>query len=80
MGLADVVAGDDYRASLEAIRDRLAGFLEELSPRQVLHAAPLAKQLTETLEKLAALPDEEAPADSVETAQESVERILRAVQ
>lgn len=78
--LETVVGDGDLRASLEAVRDRLAGFLDGLSERQVIHAAPLSKQLTDVLEKLAALPVPDAEADTVESAQEGVERILRAVQ
>jgi len=80
VNLEAVVAEGDLRASLEAVRDRLAGFLDGLSDRQVLHAAPLAKQLTDTLEKLAALPVPDAAADSVETAQSDLEAKLRLVQ
>ena len=78
--LADVVAENDHRRSLEAVRDRLAGFLDGLSERQVVHAAPLAKQLTETLNQLAELGDPEAPADSVENAQSAIDAKLRLVQ
>jgi hypothetical protein len=78
--LVDVVAADDHRRSLEAIRDRLAAFLDGLSDRQVVHAAPLAKQLTDTLTQLAALGDPKAPADSVEDAEAAVQEKLRLVQ
>ena len=78
--LEDVVADGDLRASLEAVRDRLAGFLDGLSERQLLHAAPLSKQLTDVLEKIAALPVPDAAADSVETAQSDLEAKLRLVQ
>ena len=78
--LESLVAEGDLRASLEGVRNRLAGFLDGLSERQVLHAAPLAKQLTEVLQKLADLPVPDADADTVESAQEVVERKLRAVQ
>jgi len=77
--LAPVVREGDYRASLEAVRDRLAAFLDGLSDRQVVQAAPLAKQLTDVLAQLADLPVPDAELDSVENAAASVERILRSV-
>ena len=80
VSLEAVVADGDLRKSLEAVRDRLAAFLDGLGERQVVHAAPLAKQLTDVLAQLAALPVPDAAADSVETAQDVVERKLRAVQ
>lgn len=67
------------RQKLEAIRDRLAAGIDGASDRQLIHLAPLAKQLVEVLERIADLPDESAPADSVESAQGEVERLLRAV-
>jgi len=45
-----------------------------------VHVAPLAKQLADVLQALAALPVEGAPADSVESAQDGVLLKLRAVQ
>ena len=80
VSLESVVSDGDYRRSLEATRDRLAAFIDGLSERQVVHAAPLAKQLTDTLEKLANLPDPEAAADSVENAEDAVAAKLRLVQ
>jgi hypothetical protein len=78
--LASVVEQGEYRASLEALRDCLAAGIASLTPRQMIHLAPLSKQLTDVLKALADLPDLEAVADSVEDAREDVERILRAVQ
>lgn len=78
--IAPVVSAGDYRRGLEAIRDRLAAGIDGASPRQLIHLAPLAKQLADIMRVLDEMPDENAPADSVETAQEDVQRILRAVQ
>jgi hypothetical protein len=78
--LAGVVEQGEYRASLEALRDRLAAGIDSLTPRQMIHLAPLSKQLSDVLKVLAELPEPDAAADSVENAQEDVERILRAVQ
>jgi hypothetical protein len=78
--LAPVVAAGDYRRSLEALRDRLAAGIDGASSRQLIHLAPLAKQLADIMRVLDEMPDEDAPADSVETAQEDVQRFLRAVQ
>ena len=79
-GLREVVAQGDLRASLEALRDRLAAGIDGASERQLVHVAPLAKQLADVLQALAALPVEGAPADSVESAQDGVLLKLRAVQ
>jgi hypothetical protein len=78
--IAPAVATGDYRRSLEALRDRLAAGIDGASSRQLIHLAPLAKQLADIMRVLDEMPDENAPADSVETAQEDVERFLRAVQ
>ena len=78
--LEAVVAEGDLRASLEATRDRLAGFLDGLGERQVIHAAPLAKQLVDVLQRLADLPVPDAEADTVESAQDALEAKLRLVQ
>lgn len=75
-----VISAGDYRRSLEALRDRLASGIDGASERQLVHLAPLAKQLAEIMRLLDEMPDEDAPADSVEQAQEIVERTLRAVQ
>ena len=50
------IASKDRRTQLEAMRDHLADELAE--PRAGMAIAPIAKQLDEVLEKLAALPDE----------------------
>jgi hypothetical protein len=80
VGLSAAVATGDYRKQLEALRDDLAASIEGLTERQVVHKAPLAKQLADVLQRLADLPVPDAAADTVETAQEVVERKLRAVQ
>lgn len=69
-----------YRQKLEALRDRLAAGIDGASDRQLIHLAPLAKQLAEIMRLLEELPDEAAPADAVEQTQASVERLLRSVQ
>ena len=79
-GLSGVVRGNDYRASLEALRDDLAASIEGLTERQVVHKAPLAKQLADVLKQLAELPVPDAAADSVESAEAEVADILRLVQ
>jgi hypothetical protein len=79
-GLAGVVEQGEYRASLEALRDRLATGIDSLTSRQMIHLAPLSKQLSDVLKVLAELPEPDAAADSVENAQEDVARILRAVE
>jgi len=78
--IGPAVAAGTYRQKLEAIRDKLAASIDGAGPRQLIHVAPLTKQLTEVLRLLEELPDENAPADSVETAQETVEAKLRLVQ
>lgn len=55
--LAAVVAGGDQRASLEALRDRLAAAVDFAEPREL---APLARQLSLVLAEIAALPDASA--------------------
>lgn len=79
-GLPGVVRGNDYRASLEALRDRLAAGIDEADGRQLVHLAPLAKQLADVLKMLADLPVPDAAADSVESAEAEVADILRLVQ
>jgi hypothetical protein len=54
--LADVVKHGDRRASLEAIRDRVALELESAGGRDV---AALAKQLTDVIRELDSLPNSE---------------------
>jgi hypothetical protein len=77
-GLVPVVAnGCDYRASIAALRDRLAAGIDGASDRQLVHLAPLAKQLADVLKQLG---DPEAAADSVDDAASSVEAKLRLVQ
>ena len=78
--LLPVVEAGDYRASLEALRDRLAAGIDGATSRQLIHLAPLAKQLAELLKVLADLPVPDAAADSVESAGDAVQRKLRAVQ
>lgn len=51
--LRTVVAQGDIRASLMALRDRLA---EEIDSRQYANIAPLAQRLVEVLERLDKLP------------------------
>ena len=77
--LTGVVGGGNYRASLEALRDRLAAGIDGASERQLIHLAPLSKQLADVLRLLEELPVPGAVADSVESAQGVVERKLRAV-
>lgn len=62
--LTEVVVRGDQRKSLEAIRDRLARLLEMAQPNQ---AAALAKQLTDVISKLDALPtgEEVSPVDDL---------------
>ena len=52
--LVDVVATGDRRASLEAVRDVLAGALAAVDPR---YSAPIAKQLADTMRELDGLAD-----------------------
>jgi hypothetical protein len=52
-GLSEVVAAGDRRASLEAVRDRVAAALVGVDDRYV---APLAKQLADVLRELESLP------------------------
>jgi len=56
---AQVVAGGDYRASLEAIRDRLAA---EMATAEGASLASVAKQLADVLSRLENLPSKEASA------------------
>ncbi len=79
-GLSSAVRAGTYRAQLEALRDDLAASIEGLSERQVVHKAPLAKQLADVLATLADLPVPDAAADSVEAAEAEVEAMLRLVQ
>lgn len=53
MGVEQVVAEGDLRASLEALRDRLAQAVDVCEPREL---AGLAKQLGEVLKALASMP------------------------
>lgn len=78
--LTPVVSAGDYRASLEALRDRLAAAIDGASDRQLVHVAPLAKQLQDVLKTLADLPVVDAAPDSVESAQSTLEAKLRLVQ
>ena len=78
--LASVVSTGAYRASLEALRDTLAAGIDGAGERQLIHLAPLAKQLADVMRTLEDLPVPDAAADSVESAQSVVERKLRAVQ
>ena len=54
--VADVAGQGDLRASLEALRDRLAVAVDGCEAREL---ASLAKQLSEVLRVLASLPGEE---------------------
>ena len=79
-GLESVVGTGDYRASLEALRDTLAAGIAGAGERQLIHLAPLAKQLADVMRTLEEIPVPDAAADSVESAQNVVELKLRAVQ
>ena len=78
--LESVVCTGDYRASLEALRDTLAAGIDGAGERQLIHLAPLGKQLADVMRLLEEMPVVDAAADSVESAQSVVERKLRAVQ
>ena len=78
--LESAVCTGDYRAGLEALRDTLAAGIDGAGERQLIHLAPLAKQLADVMRTLEELPVVDAAADSVESAQSVVERKLRAVQ
>jgi hypothetical protein len=54
--VSEAVASDDLRASMIALRDRLALAIDECEPREL---AGLAKQLGEVLRGLASMPGEE---------------------
>ncbi|MDG4750614.1 hypothetical protein O7630_06670 [Micromonospora sp. WMMD718] len=58
--LVEIVQSGDIRASLEAIRDNLAGRLETAYSRD---AAGIAKQLQEVIERLELIEDEEEASD-----------------
>lgn len=53
--LAEIVAEGDQRASLEALRDRLAGWID--AAKYAKDIGPLAQRLADVMEKLDALPD-----------------------
>ena len=78
-GLESVVGTGDYRASLEALRDTLAAGIAGAGERQLIHLAPLAKQLADVMRTLAEMPVPGAAADSVESAQNVIELKLRTV-
>ena len=78
--LKQAVSEGSYREALEALRDRLAAGIEGANERQLIHLAPLAKQLADVLQTLEQLPVPDAAADSVESAQSVVELKLRSVQ
>lgn len=80
VAILPTVQAGNYRQSLVALRDRLAAGIDGASSRQLIHLAPLAKQLAEVMRLIEELPGEAAPADSVESAQAEVDRVLRAVQ
>jgi predicted DNA-binding helix-hairpin-helix protein len=63
--LLPVVADGDYRRSLEALRDRLAAGIDRATDRQLIHLAPIARQLADVLRAIEELPDE-AKADAVD--------------
>ena len=79
-GLSHAVSAGVYRASLVALRDTLAAGIDSLTERQMIHLAPLSKQLADVLLSIEDLPVPDAAADSVESAQASVDRKLRRVQ
>lgn len=57
--LAEVVKSGDYKRSLEALRDRLAGEIEaDKADQKGSEVASLAKQLADVLKTLAAMPAE----------------------
>lgn len=68
---------EDHRERLEKLRDRLALVIETASDRDL---APLAARYQSVLSDLASLPDPNAAADSVESAQDDVADVLRLVQ
>ena len=78
--LKQAVTAGVYRDSLIALRDRLAAGIDGANERQLIHLAPLAKQLADVLRQIEELPVPDAAADSVESAQAVVERKLRAVE
>ena len=70
-------ADEDHRQRLEALRDRLAGAIDGASDRDL---APLAARYQSVLAELALLPDPNAAADGVQSAQAEAEAVLRLVQ
>lgn len=56
MSLLDALRGDDRRASLVALRDRLAEDVEAVDER---YRAPLYKQLADVLRELDSIPSAE---------------------
>ena len=78
-GLELVVGTGDYRAGLEALRDTLAAGIAGAGDRQLIHLAPLAKQLADVMRTLEEMPVPGAAADSVESAQNVIELKLRTV-
>ena len=77
--LESVVSSGDYRASLEALRDTLAAGIDGAGERQLIHLAPLGKQLADVMRLLEELPVVGAAADSVESAQNVIELKLKTV-
>lgn len=69
--------GTDLRTRLERLRDLLEGRLQDATDRDI---APLAARYQAVLADLAALPDPNAAADGVESAQAQAEATLRLVQ
>ncbi len=75
--LSKAVASGDQRVALEAIRDLLARKITGATSRQLVHVAPMTKQLVDVLAKLGEI--EMPEADSVDDSRAAAERILRSV-
>jgi hypothetical protein len=73
--LPDVLATGDYRRSLEAIRDRLAGELSDAVGRDV---APVAKELRTVIAEIERLPGGERVSKVDELAARRARRIADA--
>ncbi len=75
--LSKAVASGDQRVALEAIRDLLARKITGATSRQLVHVAPMTKQLVDVLAKLGEI--EMPEADSVDDSRAAAERVLRSV-
>lgn len=77
MSLPEEVASGDLRRSLVALRDVLAVTLTEAEPKE---RAPLARQLTVVLERIAAIPEaeEESLTDELRRRREARRRVAGA--